>query len=402
MKIGVYGGSFNPPHLGHVRAAQACKGKLGLDLVLVIPASIPPHKQLSGDAPSAQERLRLAKLAFSELPGFQVRDIELRREGKSYTVDTIRALKEQYPKDTLYLMMGTDMFLSFQEWYRPEEIAKNAQLVCFSRYDSDEENRARIEKQAKMLEQRFAQMPVLLANDCFDISSTEARRLLFFGLAAPYLPQAVLREIEEKKLYGVGQGCKNLPFDALQTVSLGLHKKSRIAHAIGVCETARAMAEQFGADAPLAARAGILHDVTKALKPGQQLLLAKALGVKLTAFEQENPQLLHAKTGAAAARKIFGECEAVASAIEWHTTGKPHMTALEKIVYLADMIEPNRSYPGVDAIRRAAEENLDEGTILALERTIAFLREQGLAVCEDSVRARDFLLSERNDTQHEV
>ena len=402
MKIGVYGGSFNPPHLGHVRAAQACKEKLGLELVLVIPASIPPHKQLSGDAPTAQERLRLTELAFSELPGFRVLDMELRREGKSYTVDTIRALKEQYPKDTLYLMMGTDMFLSFQDWYCPEEIAKRAQLVCFSRYDSDEENRGRIEKQAKTLAQHFAQTPVLLENDCFDISSTEARRFLFFGLAAPYLPQAVLREIEEKRLYGVGRDYKNLPFDALQAVSLGLHKKSRAAHAIGVCETARAMAEQFGADASLAARAGILHDVTKALKPEQQLLLAKALGVKLTAFEQENPQLLHAKTGAAAAREIFGECEAVASAIEWHTTGKPDMTALEKIIYLADMIEPNRSYPGVDAIRQAAQQDLDAGTLLALNRTISYLQETGLRVCEDSVRARDFLRSERNDTQHEA
>ena len=390
MKIGVYGGSFNPPHLGHVRAAQACKEALGLDRVLVIPASIPPHKQMASGSATAMERLKLTQLAFSQLPGFAVLDMELRREGKSYTVDTIRALKEQYKQSDLYLMMGTDMFLSFQDWYCPEEIAKNARLVCFSRYDADAKNRESLLMQADT--------PVLLENDCFDISSTEARRLLRLGIAAPYLPEAVLREIEAEGLYGVGENDKGLSFERLKDVSLSLHKPSRVPHAIGVCETAREMAKKYGADETLAARAGILHDVTKALNAKQQLLLAEKWNVDLTDFERANPQLLHAKTGAAAAREIFGECEAVHRAIAWPTTGKPDMTKLEKIVYLADMIEPNRTYPGVEAIRAAAEKDLDEGVLLALERTIAHLQEEGFAVCEDSVRARAFLLSERKSS----
>ena len=396
MKIGVYGGSFNPPHLGHVRAAQACKKELGLQKVLVIPASTPPHKRLSGDAPSAAERLFLTQLAFGALDGFAVLDLELRREGKSYTVDTIRALQEQYPKDELFLMMGTDMFLSFQDWFCPAEIARMARLVCFSRYDADEKNSEQLTQQAKHLEQKFGAKSVLLKNDCFEISSTEVRRLLFFGLADDVLPGAVRREIEQRRLYGAGCDHRNLPFEALREKSLSLHKKTRIAHAQGVCDTAQELARRFGTDETLAARAGILHDVTKALGPGRQLALAQKLSVSLTDFERENPQLLHAKTGAAAARTFFGECEAVCSAIEWHTTGKPDMTKLEKIVYLADMIEPNRSYPGVDAIRSAAARDLDEATALALERSIAFLQEQGTAVCEDSILARDFLLTERN------
>ena len=396
MKIGVYGGSFNPPHLGHVRAAQVCKEKLGLDKVLVIPVSIPPHKQLAGGSASAQQRLELTQLAFSGLDGFEVLDLELRREGKSYTVDTICEIKEQYAKDELYLVMGTDMFLSFQDWYRPEDIAKRARLVCVARYRADEQNREELLCQAQALKERFGTEPILLTDDCFEISSTETRRLLFFGLAEPYLPHQVFQRIMEQGLYGTRRDYRGLSFDELCSVSLSLHKKTRAAHAQGVCQTAREMARRFGVDEALAARAGILHDVTKALKTEWQLLLAQKLQVELTAFERENPQLLHAKTGAAAARAIFGECADVCSAIEWHTTGKPNMTKLEKIVYLADMIEPNRSYPGVDTIRRAAMRDLDEGTILALERTIAHLQEEGLAVCEDSVLARDFLLRERN------
>ena len=225
MKIGVYGGSFNPPHLGHVRAAQACKQALGLDRVLVIPASIPPHKQLTSSSASPEERLALTRLAFENLPGFEVLDLEIRREGKSYTVDTIRELKAQYEHDELFLMMGTDMFLSFQDWYSPQEIARCAQLVCFSRYDADAENRAALQKQADTLEKLYGQRPLLLTNDCFDISSTEARRLLVFGIAEPYLPQAVLRRIEAQRLYGAGRDYRGLPFDELKTVSLSLHKK---------------------------------------------------------------------------------------------------------------------------------------------------------------------------------
>ena len=398
MKIGVYGGSFNPPHLGHVRAAQACKKALGLDRVLVIPASIPPHKQMASGSATAMQRLQLTRLAFGDLPGFEVLDLELRREGKSYTVDTIRTLKAQYEQGELFLMMGTDMFLTFQDWYCPEEIAKNARLVCFSRYDADEKNRGALFEQADALEARFGRRPLLLENDCFDISSTEARRLLRFGIAESYLPEAVLCEITAQGLYGVGETLRGLPFEQLKAVSLSLHKPSRVPHAIGVCETAREMAKKYGAGDELAARAGILHDVTKALNAKQQLLLAEKLNVMLTDFERANPQLLHAKTGAAAAREIFGECEEVASAIEWHTTGKPDMTKLEKIVYLADMIEPNRSYPGVEEIRAAAEKDLDEGVLLALERTVLHLQEEGFAVCEDSVRARAFLLSERKSS----
>ena len=113
----------------------------------------------------------------------------------------------------------------------------------------------------------------------------------------------------------------------------------------------------------------------------------------MTEFERANPQLLHAKTGAAAAQSIFGESDAVVSAIKYHTTGKPDMTALEKIIYLADMIEPNRTYPGVEAAAR----DLDAGVLLALERTIAFLQEERAAVCEISIHARDWLLQARKE-----
>ena len=112
-RIGVYGGTFNPPHLGHILAAKEFQKNLGLDLMLFIPAALPPHKVLPPDTPDAQTRLALLKLAVEDLPFVQVDDLELHREGPDYSVDTLRELKRRYPNDKLFLCMGTDMFLSF-------------------------------------------------------------------------------------------------------------------------------------------------------------------------------------------------------------------------------------------------------------------------------------------------
>ena len=118
MKIAVYGGSFNPPHLGHLEAARAVYEKLHPDIFYIIPASDPPHKELEQGSPNAQARFDMCVLAFAEVPGVMVSDMEMHREGKSYSVDTLSQLRRQYPGAELMLVIGTDMFLSFRSWYR--------------------------------------------------------------------------------------------------------------------------------------------------------------------------------------------------------------------------------------------------------------------------------------------
>ena len=136
MKIGIYGGTFNPPHLGHLTAAAAVVSMLKLDKLLLIPASIPPHKALPAGSPTAEQRLEMTRLAGEQLglgDRVETLDMELRRQGKSYTSDTLAALKAQYPEDELWLLMGTDMFLSFQTWHEPEKIASLAGIAAFGR-----------------------------------------------------------------------------------------------------------------------------------------------------------------------------------------------------------------------------------------------------------------------------
>ena len=144
MKIGIYGGSFNPPHLGHMAAAESAAKYLKLDMLLLIPAGIPPHKALSADDPGKAHRLAMTRLMGEQIGQdtgirVEVSDMEITREGKSYTADTLRALRAQYPDDELWLLMGTDMFLTFQYWYRPEEILRYAGICAFGRTETDRE-----------------------------------------------------------------------------------------------------------------------------------------------------------------------------------------------------------------------------------------------------------------------
>ncbi|MBO7175896.1 MAG: nicotinate (nicotinamide) nucleotide adenylyltransferase, partial [Clostridia bacterium] len=127
MRIGIYGGTFAPPHIGHVSAAQAFMTQMKLDILYVIPAGIPPHKQISADD-DPRHRLRMCELAFGGMEGVIVSDCEIRRSGKSYTVDTLRELSA--PDRRLFLLMGTDMMLTLDQWRESDEIFK----LCYPIY----------------------------------------------------------------------------------------------------------------------------------------------------------------------------------------------------------------------------------------------------------------------------
>ena len=162
MKIGIYGGTFDPIHRGHITAAQAAAQQLGLDLLLLIPASIPPHKALPEGGADAAQRLEMATLATAELScPAQVLDVEVKRRGKSYTADTLRTLRQQYPEDELWLLMGTDMFLSLQDWREPQEILRLARVAAFSRTGDPEQQR--FARQRTYLEETFGAQVTVVA-----------------------------------------------------------------------------------------------------------------------------------------------------------------------------------------------------------------------------------------------
>ena len=384
-RIGIYGGSFNPPHIGHIQAAKQAVEVLNLDKLLVIPAGIAPHKDMPDNTPTPRHRLDMLRLTLADCPEIEVSDLEVNREGPSYTWETIQHLKEMYPEACLILFMGTDMFLSIDSWKNPEFILENATLGVFYRGNKGEAQA--IEAKKAELEAQGAKVE-LVQNVVIPISSTQMRRLLAFRCAGAFLPEGVLDYIREHRLYDTRADWKNLPMDKLEQVVISLLKPNRVAHVLGCRDTAVELAKHWGADVTDAARAGILHDITKAIDGPLQLTLCEAYGKILSDFSRRYPKTLHALTGSLVAKRIFGENDAVVSAIEHHTTGKADMNLLEKIIYVADYMEPNRDFPGVEKLRELAFSDIDAALKLGLEMTLEHLKRQGAEV---SPASRDAL-----------
>ncbi len=387
-RIGIYGGTFNPPHIGHVEAAKQAAELLRLDKFLLIPDRIAPHKQLPDGSPSPQQRLEMLQIAVAGEPKLEVSDMELRRDGPSYTYQTILQLKKQYPEDELVFIMGTDMFLSFDTWKKPEIILNNASLGVLYRGEKDEV--ASI-SQKKLEMEAVGGKIYLVENQILPISSTDLRRMLAFDCANPYLPNGVGDYIRVNGLYGTDRSYRQLPMGQLETVVMEQLNQSRVNHVLGCRDTAVELAKRWGADETDAARAGLLHDITKALPPQLQLTLCEEYGIMLDAFSRKNPKTLHALTGSLVAERVFGENEAVVSAVCHHTTGKANMNLLEKIIYVADYIEPNRNFPGVERLRSLAFSNIDEALKLGLEMTLNLLKEQGREISPESQEALNWL-----------
>ena len=394
MKIGIYGGTFNPPHLGHVTAARAVFDLLRLDRLLVIPVGLPPHKDLPDHSPTPAQRLEMTRLAVEQmgLDGkAEVLDMELSRAGKSYTSDTLAELKERYPDDELWLLMGTDMFLTLQAWHAPEEILSLAGIAAFGRTEADTEELFSVQRDYLYKTYPQARIFTLTIPGVIDVSSTELRQKLAAGEGGALLPPAVYGYILRQGLYGTNADLKNLSISQLRPVALSYLKHKRIPHVLGTEQEAIRLAERYGADVEKARVAALLHDCTKKLDMESQLALCSHYGIELDELEQVSLKLLHSKTGAAVARDVFGVDEEIYNAIWWHTTGHAGMTLLEKVIYLADYIEPSRDFPGVDKLRSVCYKDLNEGLLLGLEMTIREMTDMGNPVHRATLEARDAL-----------
>lgn len=394
MRIGVYGGTFNPPHLGHITAARTVFELLKLDKLLLIPDDRPPHKPLPEGSPTARQRLELTRLAGEQLgleEKVETLDIELRRGGRSYTADTLEAVRELYPGDELWLLMGTDMFLTLHIWREPERILAQAGIAAFGRSETDTEKLFAVQRERLYRMYPLARIFTLTVPGVVDISSTDLREKLAKGGGSNYLAPAVYGAILRDKLYGTDADLKDLPLEKLRPVALSFLKHKRISHVLGAEQEAIRLALRYGADVGKARVAALLHDCTKKLDMDEQTALCRRYGIQLDELERHALKLLHAKTGAAIARDVFGVDDEIYAAIFWHTTGHANMTLLEKIMYLADYIEPSRNFPGVDELRAACNEDLDKGLRMGLEMTIQEMHDRGNPVHSATMEADEYL-----------
>lgn len=377
-------------------ARQAAKA-LELDKLLLIPTRVPPHKALTEDVAGPEHRLEMARFAVQalNLDGVaEASDLELRREGKSYTLDTLREIRALYPKGELFLLLGTDMFLTFHQWRHPEEIAKLCTLCAFHRSALD--SAGDFASQKRRLERKFgAHVKFVDLQEVVDISSTRLRQMLPAGQGREFLAPAVYGCILREGLYGTNADLRRLSLEDLRCVALSMLDPRRIPHVLGTEETAAALALRWGADEESARRAALLHDCTKKFDKELQLALCRQYGIEPDAAERREGKLLHAITGAAVAYADFGVSGEVRDAIRWHTTGKADMTLLEKIIYLADYIEPTRDFCDLTELRRLAFEDLDGALLLGFTMAVEDLAKKGMPVHPNSVLARDYLKGKR-------
>ncbi len=338
-RVGVLGGTFNPIHISHLMIARAALNELSLEKVLFMPTKNPPHKQ-NDDVASDDDRMNMVRFAIEDEPGFEASGLELSREGLTYTSDTLRILNDMYPDTKFYFIIGGDSLETFERWHEPELILKRCALVCAGRAGQESFYvRQRIQAlRDKFTTDNFIPEILYINSPKMDISSDLIRKYISFDISTLGMTKpSVSTYIFKTRLY------RSSAYDELIMKMDSLLSPHRVAHVKNVAKTAVRLAQIYGADMDKAYIAGLLHDCAKYLDDEQMLEAAKEHNIELEEIEKTSIQLVHAKVGAVFAKEIYGiEDEDIMNAIRYHTTGRPEMSLLEKIIYVADYIEPGR------------------------------------------------------------
>jgi nicotinate-nucleotide adenylyltransferase len=315
MRIGVFGGTFNPIHNGHVLLAKGCADRLGLERVYVIPALLPPHKA-PGPLPEPEHRLNLCALAFGEDGRFAVSDMEIKRGGVSYTVDTLRELKTLYPEDRLYLILGGDMFLQLPKWRDPREIFALASVAAAPRRTEELEAMRRA---ADSLQNQGADIH-LYEQLPLPLSSTQLREGEM--PMEEGMPAACLDYIRQNGLYGCKEQDYRWPFEKyIEAVRRRLSDR-RFHHSMMVARQAKELALCYGENADAAYVAGIVHDILKETDSDRLLQILGDSAIMQKSSLEKHPKILH---GFAAAEYIRRELliynTRIINAVRFHSTG---------------------------------------------------------------------------------
>ncbi len=384
MKVGILGGTFDPVHLGHIQLAEAAKKQFSLDEIWLMPAKIPPHKQNKQIA-SEEERTAMLRLAAENRQGFRVCTLEFERNAISYTAETLKLLSEEYPKHSFYYLMGEDSLKGFPHWYHPEQIVSYADILVAPRTSAESEE---LWEQVNVCEQLLGKHFHVIEMPRILVSSTDIRKHLAEGTSTEgELHPQVRRYIDEHGLYGSPLSADRMrPLSLKETAAVlkGVLSEKRFLHTEGVAYTAAALAMRYGAVMEDALLAGWLHDNAKENSGEQLLEVCLANRIEVTEAERKNLPLLHGKVGACWAKERYAVSnQDVLSAITYHVTGRPKMSLLEQIIFVADFIEPSRNMqtvPPLKEIRQLAFVDIDKATAVIAGGILKHLRTNGASI----------------------
>lgn len=378
-RIAILGGSFNPFHNGHAAMLDAARTQLQPDELWLLPAKQPPHKPSYGNI-TDRERTAMLEAFAADFNDVKVCTAEMEMQGFTYTANTLAFLHKAYPDASFVFLIGGDSAADFDKWYRPEAIVQYADIaICTRKGCGDTEVGGIIERLSRTIGGNFIQLQF----ENVDISSSELRKLLTQGGKADgYIPAAVLRFIQEHKLYSGEKFSYSV--HELEMKMREILPPKRYTHVLGVFDAAVRLAKHYGCNQEKAAKAAVLHDCAKMLSAAQLINLCRqnevAVSESEAADEVTAKSLLHSKAGSILARNLYYiEDEEILSAIYYHTVGRPGMTLLEKIIFVADYIEPGRTQrtdPPLDVIRNIAFADIDRAVYLCAENTVRYLREE--------------------------
>lgn len=397
MNIGLYGGTFNPPHKGHFRVMEGIISHLALDQLLLIPTATPPHKEMPEGTPPPEYRVEMTqhlgelvaigrKQAGKPKCHIQTSTQELDRGGISYTLDTLKEVQQQHPQATLWLIMGEDMLTTFSAWHQPEEVAKRCNICAFHRSDAPPSPQL-LEEKATLEATYGATIQLIAIPQGVEISSTQIRKELAETGTSDHLISDTLGVIWLNQLYGTQKDLSNLSLQDLRCCAWSMIHGKRVPHVVGVEQEAAKLAKHWGEEEEIARISGILHDCTKYWTHQQHIDYCLAHNLALDPLELETEKLLHAKSGGCMARDLFGQNSKVVEAILCHTTGKGNMTLLDKILYLADYIEPHRDFEEVEKLRLLAYQDIDQAMTYGLEITLDEMRTRKKVIHQNTLDA---------------
>ena len=367
LRIGIMGGTLDPVHNGHIAIAQIALSDCGLDRVMLLPAGDPPHKRRES---AKEDRLAMARLAAEGRERLFVSDMEILREGTTYTVDTLTALHEERPDVEWIYIIGADTLHVLDKWYRFDRVAGLCSFAAVGRPGCDS-----VQEDLEYLASRYGAVIRLIDRSGPDISSTTIRDRVAEGKPVRDLvPGEVADYIRDHGLYLCPMTWREID-ERLRTDL----KPNRYRHTLGVAETAERLAPRWGVEPMRARLAGLLHDCAKSMDPAAMAARVRSEVADADGQELAMPKVLHAPAGMLLAREVYGVRDpSILSAIRKHTLGDPDMSPLEKLIYVADFIEPGRKpFPGLDEARRLAESDPDGALVMCAQLSCSYVTEKG-------------------------
>lgn len=367
--FGIYGGAFDPPHKAHIETAKALIKERGYDKLIFLPSHNPPHKSLS-----ASDNARIEMLQIFDNDKFIVSDIEIKHQGVGYTVEYLPEIIAKYG-DNIEYIIGGDSLLNFDNWYKPLELLKLTKILVVAR-DKDmqaiEQKLLQYKNQPKKGIEIAKFMPP-------SMSSSEIRDRLRLHLPVDkFLDEQIVTYIKNHNLYS--------EYDSLLEKVTDSLSEDRLMHTKGVVLFALKYAKKLNLDYNKVFLAALLHDIAK-----NQINYDYMFEHNLVPNDSKNTPVAHAFCGAVVAKNEFGiDDEEVLDAIYCHTTAKPNMSKLAKLVYCADMLEMGRDFDGVQKLRDIFDIDFEKGFFACLEATVNHLKSENKDIYPLTLQAYEF------------